>query len=567
MGKTNSAFRANAAYSLYGVLKEYDNSVTSFMGLKKKSKNMCNRLTYINSFFTTAGAELLSTALGTIETDDIQYATSYCTYEKDDSGSYTSMTMGCDAKGGFTYASFSGKYCEGFNFVENLHQMVNYTIAMEEDFNCLQVWDYDTYANSNNNNNNNHRGLNNDHNNNNNKHYGYGSIGEELLYYSTVCDLNQYPHDCPDPYGLKNMYDVNLLRAEAGLTPETPKSLINPDKPFVISTIFMFLLAIALVQFSYYVASESRKRRARRFFAPCFRLFGNQSDKEISDEEYDEEYDPPTITEVSNMELPEASNSWSVKALQFPRLTLPFSQGLWRNEHSEQATTSSWSSAPKLCAENSASASSKFAAAMMGEASVCGSISSVQAAVVKGNASMCGTIPSLNVAAESIMGKLNSVDLTNVNAGEMICGSISTTDATASKDKPKNSVDSPNKLTLRASTDEPKDHVDKFKPIVYVPEKEEGKPSATDSSEPPPTEEQPAEEQPAAQQPAEEDSTSVSSTKVLASREGSTSTKSSESKPTPFEEDFPAANSVRAVRSEDWSPTQFNNDHKEYELV
>ena len=81
MGKTNSAFRANAAYSLYGVLRENDNSASSFMGFKTRSNKMCNGRTYINSFFTTEGAEILSSAVN-IRTTDIDYATSDCVYEK-----------------------------------------------------------------------------------------------------------------------------------------------------------------------------------------------------------------------------------------------------------------------------------------------------------------------------------------------------------------------------------------------------------------------------------------------------------------------------------------------------
>lgn len=50
MGRTQ-CFRANAAYSLYGVLKG-------------ESTKGCNHLTYINSFFTDYGVEVFSSALG-----------------------------------------------------------------------------------------------------------------------------------------------------------------------------------------------------------------------------------------------------------------------------------------------------------------------------------------------------------------------------------------------------------------------------------------------------------------------------------------------------------------------
>ena len=271
MGTTNSAFRANAAFSLYGVLSEYDNSQSS--SLKKKSK--CSELTYINSFFTTTGAGALSDIVGTIQTNDVAYTTSECTMEKDSYGDYKSTTMGCDEKAYFTFARFKGKYCEGPNFDQNIMILGNYTEAMMEDLDCLQIWDYDTNVNNNNNNNRHLRNYGY-----NNKRYGYGSMAEQILKVSQVCDLSLYPYDCPDPYGIKSMYDVNLLRAQVGLAPE---NLVNPDKPYVAWTWLMFILGIVMVGLTIYIAPASTKAKAAKYCLGCLVTSKRRSNQEEAD--------------------------------------------------------------------------------------------------------------------------------------------------------------------------------------------------------------------------------------------------------------------------------------------
>ena len=290
MGRTNSAFRANAAYSLYGVLKDKQQSRRSNLGSPKNSKHMCQKSTFINSFFTTAGAQTLSNALGTIQTNDINYVTSTCTSGVDDSGSDWSMTMGCNEKGGFIYANFTGKYCEGFYFEGTVLEMTNYTNAMMEEFNCLQVWDYDAYLTQTQNSN---RHLQKDDAGSN--QYGYGSVAEQLLYHSKACDLNLYPHDCPDPFGMKDVYDINFQRAEVGLG---PTNFSNPNKPFILPTLIMFLLATIMTSLAYDISPDQKKQRVHSLFCPC--CFGSPSEKEITEEEYDEEYDSTTASEVSS---------------------------------------------------------------------------------------------------------------------------------------------------------------------------------------------------------------------------------------------------------------------------
>ena len=102
MGST-ACFRAQAAFSLYGIPKDHSGSTGS----------KCHKATFINSFFTTMGVEALAAPLGV----DTTYTNSYCTVyppadgneayfdddgddgpghvEKYDFGDYTSSGMGC----------------------------------------------------------------------------------------------------------------------------------------------------------------------------------------------------------------------------------------------------------------------------------------------------------------------------------------------------------------------------------------------------------------------------------------------------------------------------------------
>lgn len=285
MGKTRSAYRANAAFTLYGILKQQQQG--SSTSSSQSRRNHCTQSTYINSFFTTSGAAILSDSIGTIQTNDMVYATSECVYGPDNEGVYKSTTMGCDETGEFTYASFAGKYCDGSTFSENLMTLSNYTKAMIKHVDCLQVWDYSTYVTNNNHNNNRHL-QEDEKNDKEDEQQGYGSLAEQILQDSQVCDLKLNPEDCPDPYGRKNVYDVNLLRAQAGLGPE---NLMNPNKPYLTWSWVLIVLAIVTSAFTYYMAPDSKKSKVHQCFSCCLTFFGRPSEKEITDEEYDEDYD------------------------------------------------------------------------------------------------------------------------------------------------------------------------------------------------------------------------------------------------------------------------------------
>ena len=192
-------YRANAAFSLYGVLvPEVEEATTSTRHLKRTT-SMCNELTYINSFFTTYGATTISTALGIV--DETGYATMTCSSsgnnnnnnnnnggndKNGNNNNAVSVTMGCES-GRFVHDSFQGKYCDGNRYLSTDDTMDTYNQNMEG-ISCTQIWDYDTFVGS-------HRELG-----------GYGSLAETILYYSKSCSVSQYPGVCPDPYGVKTQY-------------------------------------------------------------------------------------------------------------------------------------------------------------------------------------------------------------------------------------------------------------------------------------------------------------------------------------------------------------------------
>jgi hypothetical protein len=197
MGRT-PCYRANVAYSLYGVPKG-----------QKTQHNPCRRKQYINSFFTTHGVETFAGSMGIENYGD---ATDQCTVYSNggnnnngDDGypamnnarlypNYSSYTTTCTADGDFVQSIFQGAYCTGSaDNVTTLGELevLNSAVA---NMGCVQVWNssvsYDDDQNNNNNNNNN------------NDDEQYGIYG--LLSYSDSCSPLEYPNSCPDPFKAKH---------------------------------------------------------------------------------------------------------------------------------------------------------------------------------------------------------------------------------------------------------------------------------------------------------------------------------------------------------------------------
>jgi len=216
MGRTQ-CFKANVAYSLYGILKK---------GSKGSSDDPCSEKTYINSFFTTFGVESFSGPLG-LDTDD---ANSYCQAEAgqdgDDDGdysyyqsdddylqwddnfsftnweAYTSYGTGCSAQGTFVKDQYSGAFCHGRNYEATLDTLDSFNQAVES-LECTRI--YNSNDNGSGDNENNYQGK--DYNDDDATDFEFEEMDAvEILSFSKSCSLRQYPHDCPDPYGIKAQY-------------------------------------------------------------------------------------------------------------------------------------------------------------------------------------------------------------------------------------------------------------------------------------------------------------------------------------------------------------------------
>lgn len=235
----------------------------------KRTGSACNKLTYINSFFTTYGAGTISSALGLYE--ETGFATAECTSSGNNDGggggdnknggnnnankNSMSATMGCDA-GKFVYDTFEGKYCDGNYYLSTEDTLDTYNTNMES-ISCTQIWDYDVSIGS-------RRDL------------GYGSLAESILYYSKACSLQQYPGVCPDPYGIKANYVVNPL------TEGERRARIPPN----LGAASWFLLLTGVVLTALSVTNVIRKRRRKNMDSsmepPLYREFGSKLSRAAS---------------------------------------------------------------------------------------------------------------------------------------------------------------------------------------------------------------------------------------------------------------------------------------------
>jgi len=240
--------RANAAYSLYGILN----------GDKDQG---CNRHTYINSFVTREGVEAFTQAVqqagvsfANSNNDDEEYAypggvTSQCYYqngeeennenqaENEDGGNErrladaVSIGLACDGKS-FLEKSFSGAYCSAnsaFQVNDRLSTFNNEISRVQ----CVPIYD---------------------------KQKGYsGNYGDDqegnneyfdpvtLLSSSVSCDINEFPKQCPDPYGKLHKYSDASFRSTA--KSEHPiRQFIKRAACWILSTLGVLLLVATVLE-------------------------------------------------------------------------------------------------------------------------------------------------------------------------------------------------------------------------------------------------------------------------------------------------------------------------------
>jgi len=238
-GRTTS-FRANAAYSLYGIKRSLH-----FPGLRK-----CSRHTYINTFITNNGADAILNITGRLSsTDDFYsgYGHAYC-YEADnddnerelgsgdqDNDNSLSTTMGCSLNGyKYAMAIFRGGYCDGKYFLNTTDSMKDYNKDMSS-VKCDKIWDYSTAYN---------------------KRQRVDTPADYLLEESSSCSNYMYDGRCPDPYGVNKAYKKAISRGGGG-------TLIQPF--FRVISWMALLVGLVLMGAAYYIKQKRwiRKRGSR----------------------------------------------------------------------------------------------------------------------------------------------------------------------------------------------------------------------------------------------------------------------------------------------------------------
>ena len=262
MGST-ACFRAQAAFSLYGVPK--DNSGSS-IGSK------CHKGTYINSFFTTMGPEALAAPLGV----DTTYSNSYCTvYPPSDGGviydddankeghhdtkynfaAYTSSGMGCK-RNRFVTDTYGGAFCDGNDYTKTTDTLDSFNEALDK-LDCVQIYDsssgyyYEDYDDGEDNHDDNENAV------------DYTALDNtvEILKYSIACDVGQYPGACPDPHGLLSKYSSKLKSALAKADKWSKNAGEKAMNAFTGIFFFLSLLLGVLI-------IRKRRRLARQSKAP-----------------------------------------------------------------------------------------------------------------------------------------------------------------------------------------------------------------------------------------------------------------------------------------------------------
>ena len=193
-GRTGSGSAANAGFSLFGTLKH------------RLQLGGCRRATYINSFFTDNGADVLVEALGLNVDTSYTYCHEYEWVgdndgEKQESGDNEnnnlpqSATLGCTADGRFATALFTDEYCQGAYFWntttdDNTYNAYNRKL---KGIHCQKIWNGRRSETAN----------------------GYASMAHEILQQSQVCDTRANAL-CPNPWGRKAKDEKRLQLASAG---------------------------------------------------------------------------------------------------------------------------------------------------------------------------------------------------------------------------------------------------------------------------------------------------------------------------------------------------------------
>ena len=257
-------YRANAAYSLFGILKGEEDTG-------------CNRKTFINSFFTTAGVESFTQAMGYTgkifssgSNDDDYYAGGVSAYtceaaavdEGDDANNsnwmhgwrlnqgYKSFGIGC-SNGEYAKMSFPGAHCTKSATAKVTQELDTFNSEMSK-IECQAIYqDGASVAVQNNDGNNGDDDNANDNNNNGDD----GGSAMDLLTNSESCNVLEYPRACPDPFGKLVKYN-RQLEDSTGVVHNKRKERLRK-----ILSWFMFIVGALMIASAIMAWLEERKER------------------------------------------------------------------------------------------------------------------------------------------------------------------------------------------------------------------------------------------------------------------------------------------------------------------
>ena len=250
-------YRANSAYSLYGILK----------GEKDTG---CNAKTFINSFFTTRGVETFTEYMeyagkSFTSGNDDGYAggvSSVCeAAQNDDHGGYddayaykhnanlgkgyTSYSVGCSADGEYVEKTFKGQYCSESSSSRVTGNLATFNKEMDG-IQCQSI-----YSSSQNNNNNN------------------GGAPVELLVFSRSCNVLEYPTRCPDPHGKLLKYE-RRLEDSTEIVHNKRKERFRKIASWFLLLVGILLIAVSLISYCNKKSKAKKISEAQQNTKPTF---------------------------------------------------------------------------------------------------------------------------------------------------------------------------------------------------------------------------------------------------------------------------------------------------------
>jgi hypothetical protein len=245
------SFRANVAFSLYGILKGEKNTG-------------CNKKTFINSFHTTQGVESFTNAMVAAGLDNLfDYyggednengavaVTSTC-YQNENNGgdgddnmdngakydaNAVSYGVGCSVAGDHSFAiqTYQGGYCDGNAILEVEDDLQDFNDRLELS-KCVPIYTQGDYYS-----------------------YGEDGGGDEdvssplaVLETSIACDIHDGTGTCPDPYGKIKQYDHAVAVATGSIEPSpwwTPRRVKATSWSMISLGILAALIGFAVIAF------------------------------------------------------------------------------------------------------------------------------------------------------------------------------------------------------------------------------------------------------------------------------------------------------------------------------